>query len=349
MLKSEEIRRQAAQRLKELFPTAKGWEESVGVRIGNQNAGLIVKFKLGDQEQTLVLEVCSLGQPRQIRAAVTRLREIRRELENAYPLAAAVYIGPQSARILKNNGLGYIDLSGNCSLAFGNVLIDKEGKRNVRPSTRPLRSLFAPRATRVVRVLLTEPGRAWRLEELARAAGVSLGHSHNVVKRLADLAWIERDDRQRIRLMKPADLLESWCESYTYRENEITSYVVPEKITRRFMAEIARVATAEGRAYAFTLNAGLSLVAPHLRLPAIHCYLEGDPGPVAAALGLRPATETEGALHLLAPYDPGVLYGALEKSGLKVTSLPQLYADLSGYERRGRELAEHLRREAMGY
>lgn len=349
MLKSEDIRRQAAQRLREVFPTANGWEETPNARIGNQDADLIVKFKLGEREQTFVIEVCSLGQPRQIRAAVTRLREIRREIEHAYPVAAAVYIGPQSARILKTNGLGYIDLSGNCSLAFGNVLIDKEGKRNVRPSTRPLRSLFAPRATRVVRVLLADPARAWRLEELAKAAGVSLGHSHNVVKRLADLAWVERDDRQRIRLMKPADLLEGWCDSYTYRESEITSYVVPEKITRRFMAELARVATTEGRRYAFTLNAGLSLVAPHLRVPAIHCYLEGDPAPVATALGLRPATETEGALHLLAPYDPGVFYGALEKSGLKVTSLPQLYADLASYERRGRELAEHLRREAMGY
>lgn len=349
MLKSEDIRRQAAQRLRELFPTATGWEEAAGARIGNQDADLLVRFKLGDREQTLVLEVCSLGQPRQIRAAVTRLREIRREIEHAYPVAAAVYIGPQSARILKANGLGYVDLSGNCSLAFGQVLIDREGKRNVRPSTRPLRSLFAPRATRVVRVLLSEPTRAWRLEELAKAAGVSLGHAHNVVKRLTDLAWVERDDSQRIRLMKPADLVEAWCESYTYRENEITSYVVPEKITRRFMAEIARVATSLGRPYAFTLNAGLSLVAPHLRLPAIHCYLEGDPGPVASALGLRPATETDGALHLLAPYDPGVFYGVLEKSGLKVTSLPQLYADLVGYEKRGRELADHLRREAMGY
>jgi hypothetical protein len=349
MLKSDEIRRQAAQRLKELFPTAKGWEESAGARIGRQTAELVIKFKLGEQDHMLAVEVCSLGQPRQIRAAVTRLREIRRETEQAYPMAAAVYIGPQSARILKTNGLGYIDLSGNCSIAFGNVLIEKEGKRNVRPSTRPLRALFAPRATRVVRVLLSEPARAWRLEELSKAAGVSLGHSHNVVKHLGDLAWLERDDRQRIRLMKPADLLESWCESYTYRENDITSYVVPEKITRRFMAEIARVATAEGRRYAFTLNAGLALVAPHLRLPAVHCYLEGEPGPMASALGLRPATESEGGLHLLAPYDPGVFYGVLEKSGLKVTSLPQLYADLAGYERRGRELAEHLRREAMGY
>jgi len=349
MLKSGEIRRQAAQRLRELFPKAKDWTETADVQAGNQAADLRISFRLGEQEHCLVLEVCSLGQPRQIRAAVTRLSELRREMPAAYPMATAVYIGPQSARILKSNNLGYIDLSGNCYLALENVHIEKEGKRNVRPSTRPLRSLFAPRATRVVRVLLAEPARAWKLEELARAAGVSLGHSHNVVKRLEELAWVERDDRQRIRLAKPADLLENWGESYTYRENELSSYFVPTRVTRTFMADVARAATAVGQRYAFSLYAGLSLVAPHLRIPAVHCYLEGDPAPVAAALGLRPTTEGEGGLHLLTPYDPGVFHGALEKAGLKVVCLPQLYVDLLHYERRGTEQAEHLRREAMGY
>src|SRR5438132_7082652 len=231
MLKSEEVRRQVAQRLRELLPRAKGWEEGADTKVGGQVADLLTRFQLAGQEHTLVVEVTPLGQPRQIRAAVTRLNDIRRELPGAYPVAGAVYIGPQSARILKSNNLGFVDLSGNCYLAFESVLIEKEGKRNVRPSSRPLRSLFAPRATRVVRVLLTEPGRAWRLEELSRAAEASLGHSHNVVKRLEDLAWVERDDRQRIHLAKPADLLEGWTESYTYRENEIASYFVPERVT----------------------------------------------------------------------------------------------------------------------
>lgn len=349
MLKSAEIRRQAAQRLRELFPKAKGWDESAEVPIRSQAADLVVKFRLGEQEHTLVLEVCSLGQPRQIREAITRLAEIRKEMPQAYPLATAVYIGPQSARLLRSNNLGYLDLSGNCYLAFEHVLIEKEGKRNVRPSTRPLRSLFAPRATRVVRVLLTEPTRAWRLEELARAAEVSLGHSHNVMKRLEELAWAERDEHQRIRLTKPADLLENWGESYTYRDNEVLSYFVAERVTRKLMAEVARAAADAGQRYAFTLNAGLSLVAPHFRMPSVHCYLEGDPAPIATALGLRPATGTEGGLYLLAPYDPGVFHGTLEKGGLKIVSLPQLYVDLLHYEQRGAEQAEHLRREAMGY
>lgn len=349
MLKSTEIRRQIAQRLRELLAGAKGWDETVDARIGSQAPDLMVKFRLAEREHHLVLEVASLGQPRQIRAAVTRLSEIHRELPKAFPMAGATYIGPQSARILKGNGFGYIDLSGNCYVALENVLIEKEGKRNVRPSSRPLRSLFAPRATRVVRALLAEPRRAWRLEELARAAEVSLGHSHNVVKRLEELAWLERGDEQRIHLSKAADLLESWCESYTYRNNDLSSYFVPERMTRKFMEKVAQAATAQGRRYAFTMNAGLSLVAPHLKVPGIHCYLEGDPAPIAAALGARSAAEADAALHFLGPYDPGVFYGTLEKGGLKVVSLPQLYADLLHWERRGPEQAEHLRREVMGF
>ena len=349
MLKTGEIRRQIAQRLRELFPKARPWDEVADLRVNGKAIDLAVKFRLGDQERLVVVEVSALGQPRQIRGAVTRLLDVRREIAGAYPVAAAVYIGPQSARILKDNNLGYVDLSGNCYLAFDQVLIEKEGKRNVRPSTRPLRSLFAPRATRVVRVLLAEPTRAWRLEELAKAAEVSLGHSHNVVKRLEDLRWVERDHGQRIHLGKPADLLQAWCESYTVRSNEITSYFVPERVSRKLMTDVARVAGAEGRRYAFTLGAGLSLVAPQPRLAALHCYLEGDPAPLAAALGLRPTAEPDGALHVLTPYDSGVFYGTLEKAGLKVVSVPQLYADLVHADRRGAEQAEHLRREAMGY
>jgi len=345
---AQEIRRSAAQRLRELFPRAVSWEESAGPRIKGQQTDLLVKFKLGGDEQTLLLEVTSVGQPKQIRETITRLGEIRAEIDEAYPVAVAQYISPQGASLLKRNGLGYLDLSGNCYLAFGNVLIEKEGKPNLRPSTRPLKALFAPRATRVVRALLADPAHLWRLDELARAAQVSLGHAHNVIKRLGELAWIERGEQQRIHLGKPADLLDAWVDAYTYRLNEAATYFSPERITRRLAGELARAAHEAGRRFACTLHAGAALVAPNVRFPAIHCYLEGDPEPVAKALGLRPG-EGEGNVHLLAPYDPGVFYAPIIKSGIPVVCLPQLYADLYHYERRGREQAAHLRREAMGF
>jgi hypothetical protein len=348
MENKQEIRRSAAQRLRELFPKAVSWEESAGPKVRGQQADLLMKFKLGGQDHTLLLESTSVGQPRQIREAITRLGELRAEVDGAYPVAVAQYISPQGAALLKRNGLGYLDLSGNCFLAFGNVLIEKEGKPNLRPSTRPLKALFAPRATRVVRVLLVNPGHLWRLDELARASEVSLGHAHNVVKRLEELSWVERNGQQRILLARPGDLLEAWVEAYSYRQSAMQAYFSQERVTRGLVAELGRAAHEARRRYAFTLHSGAALVAPNVRFPAIHCYLEGDPEPVVKALGLRPG-EGEGNIYLLAPYDQGVFYAPMAKGGLPVVCLPQLYADLYHYERRGREQAAHLRREAMGY
>jgi len=348
MRKLQEIRRSAAERLRDLLPKARAWEEVSDSRLGSQPADLVVKFRMGEQEHTLVLEVAGLGQPKQIREAITRLNEIRRELPGAYPVAVSGYISPQSAAILRRNGLGYLDLSGNCYLAFENIHIEKEGKPNTRPSTRPLKSIFAPRATRVVRVLLADPQHAWRLEELAKASEVSLGHAHNVVKRLAELAWLERGEQQRIRLVKPGELLEAWSEAYTYRQNDVAAYFSPERVTRKLMAEIAQWAQSAGQRYAFTLHSGAALVAPNIRFPAIHFYLEGEAQSLARALGLR-LGEGEGNVHILTPYDQGVFYAPLVKGGLSVVCLPQLYVDLFRYERRGREQAEYLRRKAVGY
>ncbi|HXA98244.1 MAG TPA: type IV toxin-antitoxin system AbiEi family antitoxin [Candidatus Dormibacteraeota bacterium] len=338
----------AAQRVRELMPKVMGWEQSVDVKVGGQTADVVVKFKMGEKPHTLTIGVTSLGQPRQIRETVTRLTEIRRDMPEAYPVAVSPYISPQSAALLKRSGVGYLDLSGNCYLSFESVHIEKEGKPNLRPSTRPLKSLFAPRATRVVRVLLVDPQHAWRLEELAKAAEVSLGHAHNVVKRLEELSWVERNGQQRIQLTRAGDLLDAWVDAYAYTQNDLQAYFSHERITRGLVAELGRVAHEARRRYAFTLHSGAALVAPNVRFPAIHCYLEGDPEPVARALGLRPG-EGEGNIYLLAPYDHGVFYSPMAKGGLPVVCLPQLYADLYHYERRGREQAAHLRREAMGY
>lgn len=348
MQTQKEIRKQAAQRLRELFPQAMRWEDALDARVGAQQADLLVKFWMGEQEKVLVCDVKSLGQPRHIREAITRLSGLREQIPNSYPLAVSTYISPQSAALLRRRGMGYLDLSGNCYIAFDNVLIEKSGKPNVRPSTRPLRTLFAPRATRVIRVLLVDPGRVWNLEELARAASVSLGHAHNVVKRLLDLEWVERGDGHRIRLRTPGDLLNAWRDEYTYRRNPIVAYHAPERELKGLMVPLARAAEAAAGRYAFTLHAGASLIAPRIRFSTLSLYYTGDREALAQAVALRPA-ERGGNVQVLTPFDEGIYYGLLQKGGCSVVSLPQLYVDLAHYEARGLEQAEYLRRQAMGY
>lgn len=348
MVRINEIKKQAAQRLRDLFPQVQDWQELMDHHVGEQTVDLLLRFQMGTETKSLICAVRPVGQPRYIREAITHLRGLRRQVGGAYPVVSAPYISPHSAALVRQNGCGYVDLSGNCYLAFDNVLIEKEGKPNVRPASRPLKSLFAPRATRVVRALLVEHDRSWRLEELGRAVGVSLGHVHNVVKVLEEFEWVERGREGRFRLQKPGELLDAWREAYTYRVNALAAFVSPVGEKRRVMEALARQATALGMTYAFTLHAGASLIGPQVRVPTVHCYLAGDPEPLTRALGMQ-SVEGEGSVYLMTPYDPGVFYAPVTKGGLTVVSLPQLYVDLYHHERRGREQADKLRRDALGF
>jgi hypothetical protein len=350
MLRINELKKEVAERLRGLFPQASEWQESLDATVGDQTVDVLVRFRMGQGQETktLICETRSRGEPRYLREAITRLRELPSHLPGAYPLVAAPYVSPQSAALIHRNGCGYLDLAGNCFLAFDNVLIQKEGRPNVGLVPRPLKTLFAPRATRVVRALLAERDRAWRLDELGRAVSVSLGHAHNVIKRLEELDWVERGLDGLYRLSRPGDLLDGWRDAYTYRVNGLSAFVAPTGDKRRTMEALARHATEQRMAYAFTLHAGASLIGPHTRVSTVHAYVNGDVEALARILGLQPV-EGEGSVYLLTPYDPGVFYAPVVKGGFQVVSLPQLYVDLHGHERRGREQAEKLRRDAMGF
>jgi hypothetical protein len=348
MLRTNEIKKQVAHRLRDLFPRAQEWQELIDSHVGEQTVDVLIRFRMGGETKTLICEVRPLGQPRIVREALTRLRGFRELVPEAYPVVAAPFVSTQSAALVRRDGVGYIDLSGNCYLAFDNVLIEKEGKPNVRPVRRPLKALFAPRATRIVRALLVEPERSWRLEELARAVSVSLGHVHNVVQRLGELEWVERGAQGRVRAQRPGDLLDAWRDAHTYRLSVLSHFVSPIGDARRVMQAVARAADAAGVPYAFTLHAGAALIGPHIRIPTVQAYVGGDSEPLVRALGLQPV-EGEGSVLLLTPYDHGVFYAPVEKGGFRVVSLPQLYVDLYHHERRGREQADKLRRDAIGF
>ena len=142
-------------------------------------------------QRRLVCEVKSSGQPRIAREACLSLAEFARQDQRAYPVFIAPYISPAAAEVCEEYKAGYLDFAGNCRLAFDSVFIQKEGFPNPTATTRDLRSLYSPKAERVLRVLLTSGPRMWRTQALADAAQVSLGQVASVKKLLVDREWIE--------------------------------------------------------------------------------------------------------------------------------------------------------------
>ena len=113
------------------------------------------------------------------------------------------------------------------------------------------------------------------------------------------------------------------------------------------MAQIAQATSKEDVTCAFTLHAGASLVAPFTRFPDVHVYLkEPLTDTLLQAMQLE-RIELGGTVHVIAPYDEGVLHHRQLLDQLPVVCNMQLYLDLFQHPTRGKEAAEFLRKERM--
>lgn len=232
---------------------------------------LVMEIEIRGKRKILVFEFKSIGQPRYTREAVAQVKAYASAIPTSYPVIVAPFILDQSARLMQSEGVGYFDLAGNCLLDFDGVFIRSQGKPNPHPTSRELKSLFQPRASRVLRFLLTpaltranmlRPGvgawpkilaqppgdRKWTVEELAELAEVSLGWASAVKRKLLDFEYVREEDR-RIVLAKPGELLDEWARNYNpglhhriglYVPNELLSVVEGQPARENAKAEFAK-------------------------------------------------------------------------------------------------------------
>ena len=79
-----------------------------------------------------------------------------------------------------------------------------------------VKNIFAPKSSRVLRVLLTNYGKDWDERQLAHEANVSNGLAHYVCKNLIELGHASRNEKNRILLIDPLKLLRRWASYYQY-------------------------------------------------------------------------------------------------------------------------------------
>jgi len=300
---------------------------------------LLFAVVAGNRPSKIIVEVKSVGEPRQIRYAIQQLREYLTQIKDAYGVVAATYISDYTARLCKQSGLGYIDLAGNCFLNFDRVYIEQKNYPNPAIEKRQLRSLFTPRSSRVLRVMLVNPKRSWQVQKLAKEANVSLGLASKVKKRLLDLDYA-REENRSILLNRPGELLDKWAENYSFRRNRMYDYFSfgePKEIERR----LARYCQKKQIPYALALFSGAALVAPFTRYTRGFAYVGGGIQELAESLELKEVPSGPN-FSILQPYDEGVFYGSSKVKGLEVACDVQLYLDLSSYKGRGEEAAKFL-------
>lgn len=229
-------------------------------------------------------------------------------------------------------------------LAFDQVYFSKEGKENAFSRKRDLRSLYSPKAERVLRQLLSTPMRYWKMQPLAEAANVSLGQAANVKRLLLQREWIKIGE-DGFRLIAPAKLLAEWSENYNFGCNTLREYYSMRSVAD-LECLLADDCEQNNVRYALAGFSSAARFAPMVRYQRAMAYVSDNIDEVARRLELK-AVASGANISLVAPYDDGVFSGAETKDAVKVTSPLQTYLDLSQIKERGEEAAEFLKEKVL--
>lgn len=319
------------------FIRIRGWQSDV--RGGNSRPNLALNIAVGSERWQISVEVKGSGEPRFIRTATQQLRAALFGKQRIYPVVAAPYISESSGEICREAGVGFVDLAGNCRLVFSQVFVEYRNFPNPRLERRPLRSLFAAKASRVLRVLLDDVKRPWQVKTLALQAEVSIGLAFKVKQRLLDLEY-GQERNKGLRMSKPEELLRQWAANYSYRKSEPLDCYGPGD-PPELEEQLAHYCRSNDIQYALALFSAAARVAPFARYARGFSYVVTDPQGLAKGLGWKPVPSGAN-FTILRPYDDGLLYGVRKVGGDAVVSDVQLYLDLAGYKGRGEEAAQFL-------
>lgn len=318
------------------------------VKLGEGKIGrpdLLAELRCGDESWTLVVEGKRSGQPREVRGAVLQLKHYLSLLpaeQKAYGLVVAPFISEESAQVCIDGEVGYVDLAGNARLAFDRVFIERRVAEKPASVKREARSVFSPKATRVLRLLLQGPLRAWKVKELAAAADVSLGHVSAVRQKLLAREWaVETEDG--IAVSKPDALLDAWTEADDWsKRTEVREYSLLQNIPPEAASKVVKLL--KGKKHAFTQWFGAFFRQPYTLPVVTTLYVEDFPDEeiLKKELGAR-RVDDGGRLRLAKPLDEGVFRCLQEIQGRQVVCDVQLYLDVISAGLRGDEAAKELR------
>lgn len=303
----------------------------------------------------LVVEVRPNGAPRFVRSAIYRLESCIARLHRSgaansgrrlVPMLVSPYLSPESRAICSDHDTAYLDLVGNARLAFDSVYIERAVAEKPVSETRALRSIFTPKAAAILRVLLREPGRAWRVADLATQARASYGHVSNVRKALLEREWLEVRDDGAV-LIQPDALLKTWRENYRRPPGKpVTGYthLHGNQIDERLRGMLNPY---PGRPRAiYSLHSAAQWLAPFGRSGTQTFYAD-ETGAEALSEALSLTRAARGAnvvLHV--PSDENLFEDAIEPAPTVFCTDPIVtYLDLWSGGDRDREAAEHLARE----
>ncbi|HQR58067.1 MAG TPA: hypothetical protein PK503_01875 [Azonexus sp.] len=269
-------------------------------------------------------------------------------------LLVAESISPGAKELLRSERVGYYDSGGSLFLpAPGAYLyIDKPPPKTLAKS---VRALFSGRRAQVHHALLVQHRDWFGVTELAQQAMVSPATASQVLTELERFDWLEsrgQGPSKERHLREPAALLDAWAKQLaSIRPPTLRRYYVPSAKADTLPMRIGEAFDAHDVQYAVSHEAAAQRYAPFLSNVSqvrTRVLIGADAEAAIGDLGAR--FVTEGAnLAIIEAKSPGELLFREKVGGLWLASPIQIYLDLLRGEGRSKEMAEHFRKERIGF
>ena len=307
----------------------------------------------------LLIEVKKAVFPRDVRQVIWQFREAghsRSKGQRKEPLSLLVAesISSGAKELLRDERVGYYDSGGSLYLpAPGAYLyIDKPPPKTLAKS---VRSLFSGRRAQVLHALLVQHQDWFGVKDLAKQAMVSPATASQVLTELERFDWLEsrgQGPSKERHLREPAALLDAWVKQLvSLRPPNLRRYYVPGAKADTLLERVGEVFNAHNAEYAISHEAAAQRYAPFLSsVSQVRTRLLIGSNADAAIGDLGARVVNEGAnLAIIEAKSPGELLFRERVGGIWLASPVQVYLDLLRGEGRGKEMAEHLRKERIGF
>ena len=256
-----------------------------------------------------------------------------------YCIIMAPYISDASAKICETYGVGYCDLSGNCLIQMDSIYISNKGNPNRYPVENHAKTIFkssAKTTSLILRELMKDVSKRWKIKELAEEVGCSIGMVSRVKRYLCEQSWAVMDS-SGLHITDAESLMKEWSRAYE----------IPEAISCYTIESIPRF---EEKCYAAYRNNGVSLCltgfsggvryAPVVRYTKAHVWV--DRKDITDFLNLTECKKVDSGANVtvyIADSDE-VFVDCREINQSRVASPVQVYLDCMQLKGRGEEMAE---------
>jgi hypothetical protein len=326
---------------------------------GNRGYDAQVDLHVAGKSFVLLIEAKKAVFPRDVRQVVWRLREASHgrpagQGQAPLPLLVAESLSPGAKELLRNERIGYYDSGGSLYLPAPGAYLYIE-KPPPKALAKSVRTLFTGRRAQVLHALLVQHQNWFGVTELAQQAMVSPATASQVLTELERFDWLvargQGPSKER-HLREPTALLDAWAKQLaTIRAPILRRYYVPSTKAEMLAVRIGQVFDVHDVEYEVSHEAAAQRYAPFLsNVSQVRVRVLTGANADAAIGDLGARVVNEGAnLGIIDAKSPGELLFRDRVDGLWLASPIQIYLDLLRGEGRSKEMAEHFRKERIGF